>query len=287
MITRKEILTVMEQNKEIPTLIDVYQHFREKISDPRTPATEIADMISSDQAIATRVLRSANSPFYGLMNRVTTIPHAIVIIGFNGIHHIVLNTAVLNLFRDTTNRSREFDPHALWRHSSATGLIARLIAKKIRYSAFEELFTAGLLHDIGKIYLFRYFLQDYLRVITTAKEKNILLKDAEEQILGITHSEIGGALLKAWNIPETLIYTTTFHHNLALAKDKIKAACVVHLADILCRSLEIGSGGDEKVPLLNADAWAQLDLEPAMLNDIVDELNREIDNFNVFGSESV
>ncbi len=284
-MNREEVLKSIKENKDLPTLGEFYGKFREKMKDPRTSATEIANLISSDQVIASRVLRTANSPFYGLMSRVTTIPHAIVIIGFNGIHYIILNTAIMSLFAKAATSALEvFDIRKLWQHSCGTAIISRLIAKQIEFSAFEEMFTAGLLHDIGKLYIYKYCPDDFESIMREVSGGRLLIREAEEKVLGINHAEIGEILLKEWNIPEGLIAATSFHHNPILAKDKAKSAAIVHIADILCRALEIGSGGDNRIPALNMDAWDKVGLEIDHLEDVMKEVDKEVRHFDVFGS---
>jgi putative nucleotidyltransferase with HDIG domain len=275
-MNKEDIAAFIKQNKELPTLIDLYARFRSKITDPNISAADISDLIASDQAVASRVLRTANSPFYGLMNRITTIAHAIVVIGFNGIHYIVLNTAVFQLFNQHADSALTLDPKKLWQHSSGTGALAKIIAKHAKYPGAEEMFTAGLLHDVGKAFLYRYYTQEYESTLTRAREKKMLIREAEEETLGLTHCDIGSLLLREWNLPETLIAACAHHHNPVFAKEKTKACSIVHLADILCRALEIGSGGDECIPQLKDDAWGHLGLAtdafPAILSDLREEL---------------
>lgn len=280
---REEIQDAIKKNKDLPTLSEFYLRFRQKIADPSTSATEIANVIASDQVITSRVLRTANSPFYGLVSRITTIPHAIVVIGFNGIHYIILNTAVFNLFNKAASSGIDvFDISRLWQHSSAVAILSRLIAKKINFPAYEEMFTAGLLHDIGKLYIYKNYSSDFVEIIRQVQQEKVHIREAEDKVLGINHAEIGELLLKEWNLPEDLLFTTAYHHNPVLAKNKDKPASIVHLADILCRSLEIGSGGDNTIPPLNYEAWDKLGLEVDDLDDIIKDVDKELKHFEVF-----
>ncbi|MBN2482739.1 MAG: HDOD domain-containing protein [Candidatus Omnitrophica bacterium] len=277
----EELPEFISQIEDLPTLPGMYALFREKIYDPKTSANDIARIISSDQAIASKILRIANSAFYGFMRRIDNIPHAIVIIGFNGIHHIVLNTAVLDMFKGNP-QIPEFDMAKIWEHSLATATISKIIARRIGYGTGEEMFTAGLLHDIGKVIIYKYLPNEFKKIIRVVKEKNILIKEAETQVLGVDHTQFGSALLKQWNFPESLILTTTYHHEPVLAQDKRKAANIVHLADIICRSLEIGSGGDDKIPRLHQGVWENLGLDIKTVAQIVDEVDTELNDSSVF-----
>jgi putative nucleotidyltransferase with HDIG domain len=286
-MSREQVLNSIKENKDLPTLGAFYSKFRQKMKDSRTSATEIADLISSDQVIASRVLRTANSPFYGLVSRVTTIPHAIVVIGFNGIHYIILNTAIMSMFAKAAADSLEvFDVSKLWQHSCGTAIISRLIAKRVNYSAFEEMFTAGLLHDIGKLYIYKYYPADFEKIMHEISKGDICIREAEDKIMGVNHAEIGEVLLREWNIPEGLIAIAAFHHNPVLAKTRAKSAALVHVADLFCRAMEVGSGGDNLIPVLSREAWDKTGLEVDDLDDIVKAMDKELRHFDVFGALS-
>ena len=272
---QEEIQRLIDESGQLPTLLNFYAKFREKISDPRISAGEIAQLISSDPSVSGNVLRTANSSFYGLMNRIHTVPHAIVIIGFSGVHFIVLNTAVFNMFKESELANAAFDLGKLWKHSLAVARLSRIIAKKVDYAAYEEMFTAGLLHDIGKVFVFKYFPEEFNRVIFTVNQKNIFMREAESLVLEVDHARIGEMLLRGWNLPETLIATTAYHHDPMLAKQKAKTVSIVHTANTLARALELGSGGDDLVPIVDAQAWLQLGLSECAIDEIVEDLKKE------------
>ncbi|MCM8774096.1 MAG: HDOD domain-containing protein [Candidatus Omnitrophica bacterium] len=271
----------IRQIEDLPTLPDLYFKFREKIDDPKASANDVAKVISSDQAIASAILRVANSAFYGFMRRITNVPHAIVIIGFNGIHHIVLNMTVLNLFKGKNNIG-DFNISKIWEHSLATAAIAKVIARKVNYSNLEESFTAGLLHDIGKVIIYKYLPQEFREIIEEVKKSDIRIRDAEEKVIGVDHTDIGSCLLMEWNFPKSLVSAVAYHLNPFLAKENIQIVSIVHLADIISRALEIGDGGDSKIPMICEEAWNSLGMLVEDIEDIVSEVDSELDASSIF-----
>ncbi|MBD3246012.1 MAG: HDOD domain-containing protein [Candidatus Omnitrophica bacterium] len=260
----------------LPTLPNLYTRFRQKIYDPKSSANDIAEIISADQAIVSNILKIANSAFYGFSRRISSVTHAIVIIGFNGIHHIVLNTTVVKMFSGQTQGG--FDLSRIWEHSLGTAAIAKYIAKKKEQKNFEEVFTAGLLHDIGKVIVFKYLPDEFRAVMERVREENIPIKEAEAREVGVDHTEIGKCLLEEWKFPESLVRAAAYHDNPVLAKEKKTEVSIVHLANVITRAFEIGSGGDDLISPCNEDAWNHLGFALEDLDDIaahVDEALRE------------
>lgn len=277
---RAEIENSLKQVKELPTLFKNYAELRFKLQNPEVSVQEIARLISIDPTLTSKLLRSANSPFYGLTSRVSTVQHAIVIIGLESMQYLILNTAVLNHFTKGKVAVENFDINHLWEHAQGTAIFSRLFAKKAHYLNVEEVFTAGLIHDIGKLFIYKYFPNDFTQIISEVKKNNGYLLEAENQILGINHLEIGEKLLKQWNFPDTLTATTAFHHDPALAGVHAKAASIIHLANLMSCALEIGFRGDDHLPYFKETAWQQLGLDTDTLDEIAFEFEKEIANFN-------
>jgi HD-like signal output (HDOD) protein len=249
---------------------------------PRTSAKEVAQLISNDPAITSKILRVVNSSFYGFPQRITTITHAIVILGFNTIRSIVLSSTIFDAFKGGQQRSDGFDRVQFWKHSIACGAAAKVLAKRLGHSGVEEFFIAGLLHDVGKIILDQYLHEQAQKVMDTVRQKDILWVRAEEEVMGVTHAELGGWLFQKWNLSKALVESCTCHHNPTLATDNLKAVSVVHFADIVSRSLMVGSGGDRRMPMLSDTAWQAMDLPPGSMERIVSEADEEIEKAFVF-----
>ncbi|NUN49571.1 MAG: HDOD domain-containing protein [Candidatus Brocadiae bacterium] len=266
----------------LPTLPQILSSMNRLMTNPRTSAKEVAQLISSDPAITSKVLRVVNSSFYGFPNRISTVTHAIVILGFNTARSIVLSTSIFDALKkpETTGG---FDRLAFWRHSIATGAVTRVVGRRAGFAAMEEFFLAGLLHDVGKIVLDSYFPAEFARIQAAVREKDAAMVDVEPEILGgVTHAQIGGWLLEKWSLSRGLVDSVAHHHNPALAGENIKAAAVVHLGDILARALCIGSGGDRRMPPFSDAAWSALGIDPAAIPDILREGAEEAERAMVF-----
>lgn len=242
----------------LPTLPTMLDRLNRLVNDPRTSAQDVAKLISSDPALTSKVLKVVNSSFYGVAHRIATVSHAIVILGFNTVRHIVLGTSIFDLFRDQRG-SDVFDHREFWRHSVGCGAAARATARLLKLPQTEELFIAGLLHDLGKIVADVHFHDSFDKAVRAAAERDVLLLETERELLGVTHAEVGALLLERWNLAPGLVDAVRCHHNPVLAEEpNQRAAAVVHLADILARALRFGSGGDRRIPCVSDHAWGLL-----------------------------
>ncbi|OHB75749.1 MAG: hypothetical protein A2Z34_00465 [Planctomycetes bacterium RBG_16_59_8] len=265
----------------LPTLPSMLSNINKMMLNPRTSAKEIAQLISSDPTITAKVLRVVNSSFYGFPNRITTITHAIVILGFNTIKSIVLSSTIFDVFK-TGAKDARFDRTEFWKHSIGCGAAARVVGKMLGHSAIEELFIAGLVHDIGKIVLDQYAHEKFLDILDVVSNRNCLIVQAEEDVLGFTHAEVGGWLFEKWNLSKGLVDCVKCHHNPALAGDHQRLVAIVHLADIVTRAIRCGSGGDRKIPAIAESSWQALGLKPENFDAIIAGAGEEIEKAMVF-----
>lgn len=265
----------------LPTLPAMLNTINRMVMNPRTTAREVAQIISTDPSLTAKVLQVVNSPFYGFPHRITTITHAIVILGFNTIKSILLSSTIFDLFRRDSD-SGGFDRAAFWKHSIACGAAAKVLGRRLGYAALEEIFIAGLLHDIGKIVLDQFLHESFTGALDLARRKEMLLLDAEQELLGVTHADVGGWLFETWSLSRGLVETTRCHHNTDLAQDHARLAGIVHTADILARAIRYGNGGDAKIPPLREDVWTSLGLETSSFDDLLHETGAEIEKATVF-----
>jgi putative nucleotidyltransferase with HDIG domain len=180
------------------------------------------------------------------------------------------------------NDSGYFNREEFWKHSLACGVTSKLLAKKLGIQNIDEVFIWGLLHDLGKLVLDAYFNEDFTRVVQLAKEKEILIIDAEQQVLGMDHAAVGGIVADKWNLHPALIKVIRFHHNPPRAKESMRLVSIVHLADILCRAIHLGNGGDNKIPCINEESWKLLDLNQQTIRSLFPEMEQEVENSKSF-----
>jgi putative nucleotidyltransferase with HDIG domain len=232
----------------LPTLPTVITQLIGLIDNPRTSAKEVAQLISTDQALTAKILKLANSAFYGFPREIATVDLAVVVLGFETVKSLGLSVSVLERFASGRDDDHLFDRQKFWQHSIACGVGARLLAQKLRYRVPGEAFAAGILHDIGKLILCQYFPEEFSRVLEMAHEEHIYIGHAEEQILGVTHAEVGSWLVEKWNLPRQLVDSVTYHHAPRRLKRNAELPSLIHLADYLCRREKIGDGGGDRRP---------------------------------------
>ncbi|HXX93190.1 MAG TPA: HDOD domain-containing protein [Planctomycetota bacterium] len=277
----ERVRKLVERVQGLPTLPSMLNNINQMILNPKTSAKEVAQVISSDPALTSKVLRVVNSSFYGFPNRITTITHAIVILGFNTIKSIVLSSTIFDVFRRTV-KPGDFDRTEFWKHSIGCGAAAKVIGRRLNYPMLEELFIAGLLHDVGKIVLDQFIPDKFVEVLNLVRSRDILIAEAEAQILGATHADVGAWLFEKWNLSKGLVETTRCHHNPALASDSPKFAEIIHVSDILVRAIRFGNGGDNKIPALQEGAWKSLGLQESELDDLLSQTGQEIEKAMIF-----
>jgi putative nucleotidyltransferase with HDIG domain len=280
-ISPPDLDRIIARVEDLPTLPRTVLKITELVNDPKSSARDLARVITDDQVLAARLLRLVNSSFYGFPQRISTITGAIVLLGFDAIRNLLLTTSVFDLFPNRKNaawtRQEQF-----WDHSLGCAVGAKVIGNHLRYDKVEELFVSGLLHDIGKIVEMIFLPEAFKQISNLVKDENILMITAEEKILGYSHPEIGKLLAEKWNLPPKLIRVILHHHQPSKAGRFVLEAAIVHLADILCRSLNIGYGGDNKMPALDKMAWESLRIRPQAIESILAELNKEFDDISLF-----
>ncbi|HOO57560.1 MAG TPA: HDOD domain-containing protein [bacterium] len=235
---------VVDRLKDVPTLPSVIQKIIEIVDSPHTSASDLNKAISLDQALSAKVLKLVNSAFYGFPKKIETLTQAIVILGFNTVRSLALSISMIDFFTRRRGKKR-LDYNEYWRHSIATSIMARAIAKKVFPQMAEEAFVSGLLHDIGILILDQFIPDEFQKAYEKMKTDRIHLYDAEKQELGITHCDVGRMLAIKWNLPDPLLYTINYHHHPDPTKDYFPIVSTVHAANIGVKILGLGGIGDE------------------------------------------
>jgi len=276
------ILEPLENITSIPTLPTVIERITRLLQNPKTSAEEIGKAITTDQALATKVLKLVNSAFYGFPGKISTITHAIVILGFSTIKNIVLTTSIFDAFHKKGDESPEFDLEEFWKHSIACGAAAQSIAKYLGSNNKEECFIAGLLHDLGKLIICQYLPDEFSKALTYTREHEILLFESEKDLFNATHQEVGAFLTRRWNLPQNLQNAVLFHHDPDPEREHYMMTAAVHCADIFVRALDFGNGGDDKIPALSEHVWKSFGFENSSITDLFDAIQDEIEKATIF-----
>jgi len=249
-----KLRSIIHNLSSLPTLPVVASRVLALLQNPNVPMEELARLISSDQSLTARVLRLVNSSYYGFPRQISTVKHALTILGFNEIKNLVFTVSILRTF----SRKDEyplFDWYAFWKHSLGTAVVAKMLAKFFRYRISGKVFVAGLIHDIGKIVMC-YYAQDIFKIVMEkVEELDISFYEAEKRTIKLTHAEVGAWLARWWNLPQDIEETIGFHHRPDLAKFDRSLCAVVCFADALVRAKSIGWSGDGKIVLPHPEVW--------------------------------
>jgi HD-like signal output (HDOD) protein len=248
---------VVSNLDDLPSLPAVVMELLNTIDQDNIDISVLAKKVSHDQALTAKTLRLANSSLYGLQVKVTTIQQAITYLGFQTTRNLITAAAVTGCFAE--GECPGFDHKAFWRHSIASAACARVMARQIRFNQ-DYAFTAGLLHEIGRLVLVSCFPQHYARVLEYRTTHDCYLIDAERAVLGIDHIAAGQALAEHWNFSDTMRLAITGYHDPAAPGAGFLAA-IVHVADAVAHALDLAALEYDLVPPVSPVAWSALGLD--------------------------
>ncbi|MGC8821681.1 MAG: HDOD domain-containing protein [Desulfurella sp.] len=219
-----------------------------------TSAKNLYDLIQKDPVLVSQILKTANSPFYGLHGKVSSLIHAINLLGFVQIENIVIASALLSTMKKFPV-SKRFNTNQFLDHSFGCGITAKIISNILNFQSGGLEFSAGVIHDIGKVILDLYDQEDFDMILNNAYKNNKSFYESEKELFGITHCDLAGKLLKRWDLPEDLIDAVVNHHTPQKAKNQIMAS-IVSVADLLTYSEGIGFGGNySKFSMEDQEGW--------------------------------
>jgi putative nucleotidyltransferase with HDIG domain len=242
---------------DLPSLPAVVMELLNSIDQDDVDISVLAKKVSYDQALTAKTLRLANSSLYGLQVKVTTIQQAITYLGFQTTRNLITAAAVTGCFAE--GHCPGFDHKAFWRHSIATAACAKVLARQMRFNQ-DYAFTAGLLHDIGRLVLVSCFPNQYSEAIAWREQHDAYMLDAERTVLGVDHVDAGLALAEHWNFSDTMRLAIGGHHAPEAPGAGFLAA-IIHVADAIVHALDLAQVQDDLVPPVSTVAWTALGLD--------------------------
>lgn len=257
--------------RDLPALPTIVLELIRTFDQPDVDVARLAETISHDQALAARTLRVANSSFYGLASKVKTINQAIMVLGFDTVRSLVSAGAIVHALPGAGGL--HLDLSQFWRHSMATAVCARNIARRTRLNQ-DYAFLSGLLHDIGRLVLATRFPEQYAAAMDWRDRHDAWQVDAEQQVLGIDHQQVGLMLAEAWKFP-VLIQRAIGNHHAPAVDDLGDLPSIVHVANAIVHALDLGGEAGSLVPPLSGDAWASLRLDGDMLREVFSETGEQ------------
>ncbi len=266
---------ILNSFEEFPTLPTIYTKLSELMRNPNSTFKDAARIISGDQAAASKVLKVANSALFGIPGRVENVSMAISYLGFEEIKNITLAMNVFSMF----NHSNSFvylNPLNLWKHSISVAVITRILGKELRFSNPENLFISGILHDIGKLFFYKFFNKQYAEALEYSMVNRVNLREAEYKILGMTHTVVGELIAEKWKLPTTIKNCIGYHNKGFVDGCFDRLSGIVHVADIAAHMLNLDNSYDSTIiPKPNKQVWEYLNPDTELFTRIYPEVDRD------------
>ncbi len=278
---QEEIKKIIKAIQALPTLPTVAVKVNSIIKSPTAGAAELASVIEYDQSISAKVLSLVNSAYYGLSRKINNIKEAVTYLGTNTISQLVLALGVIKVFEGTSNK--RFDRPKFWTHSIAVAILSREIAKtEKKHKHPDDVFTAGLLHDIGKVALDSFCPDTFTPVLDELEKEEIPFYKAEQKILGVDHARVGEWVARSWELPLLTIVAIRHHHEapairkgFSLSQDS--AVDIVQVSDWLAITHGLGFSGSNAVEEPSQEVFDRIPITKEKAEEIVNKTKTEIE----------
>lgn len=272
-----EIQNLVNNATNLISLPEISLRVNELANDPEATAADMGKVISQDPALVVRMLKIANSAYYGLSTEVDTIARAIAILGTNKIRDLVLSTSASQAFDGIPNDLITMQD--FWHHSLYCGLLAQILAKKSKKANSESIFIAGLLHDIGQLLMFNQLPEKSHEAILLLMEgtEDLETYEAERHIFGFDHTQVGAELIKSWKLSPVLLECVQFHHEPQNAKTFPAEAALINIANAVAVMADFDSmSEDDEIPKINPISWELTGLSKNDLPEAIKTAQEEI-----------
>lgn len=273
---RETLFRKLEHISNLPTLPAIMERLNKAVNDVNTDAKLISNIIRDDPSMMARILKVANSAAYGASEPIVSVENAVARMGFVGIKNIALSTALFSSFGD--DKSDDFDKEDFWRHSVSVGIATNVLYEHTRENLSRRytpdiLHLCGLLHDIGKIVFEQFFHDMFMQALQLSADKQIPLFEAEKSVFGADHADVGRWLTTKWNLPREVSEAIRFHHEPENADEKLRDIVrLTHTANYVCNMEQLGSSGDNNVPVFIIGVWKRIGLRVRDIQGIVKEI---------------
>jgi len=260
-----DLSNLVDSIRDLPSLPAVAQEAVSIAGDPAASAADLAKIIQVDPSLTAKILRVTNSAYYGLSRKIANVKEAIVVMGFVSVRSLAIAVNAMKLFEGTG--SANFDPERFWMHSACSALLARNLAALSKIPDASGAFTAGLLHDIGKIVLDQFAHEAFEEVLETQKREGAIDPATELRIINTTHAEVGRRLCERWKLPTQLCEAIGGHHDMAKPVPHPAFACLCSVADYLCTVNDMRSVVNPGKPPDPSNAIKELNMPTRVLGE--------------------
>ena len=277
---------LIERLDELPTLPTIVYELSRVINDPMSSTSDVEKILSNDQSLTTKVLRLANSAYYAIPGGVSNLQRAIAYIGYDVIHQLVLSASIIQALDAKT--SEFFDLNQFWKHSIGVAMAAEVTAKYLQFPTPADLFTCGLVHDMGKIAFYILDSEKFFDLIRVAEENNLSLDEAETEFGYTKHTGLGKELAQKWRLPFLIQASIAHHHHRnfsdrdSLSSEMNYMVDIVYLANLLINALEFGNSGHKKILGVPKDVVERVRLNPAKLKELIGNVRTAIQSADSF-----
>ena len=262
------IVNKVDDMKVLPEIINKIVFLTE---DPDSTVDDMEKVILKDQVLTTKILRLANSAYYGYARKISTISQATVLLGFQAIKSIALASTV-SQYLTSELKGYSLEKNQLWTQSQTCAIISRHLAKQVNYQNPEEAYIAGLLRDIGKTILNQHMENEYVEVLSKIEDDGLSFLDAERKVLGFDHAQVGEKVAAKWDLPPDLVDAIGHHHTPESSNANIKLVSIVHIADAITMMMGIGLGLDGLAYNLSPVAIETLNLDEEDFHNIISQV---------------
>ena len=267
---------IAQQVSQLVSLPFVVLRINELLDDENSSATDIGELIIQDPAMAAKVLRIANSAFYGVSYQVETITRAVTLLGTQQLRNIVMAAACVDAFKKIPNNIMTMED--FWRHSMYCALASRTLGKLAGFGDSESLFIGGLLHDIGVLAMFKLEpdrSRQALEINLDGIDGDLEIHEAEQRLFGFDHADVGGKLLSQWKFPGKLTEIVAYHHYPERAKEFVKEASIVHIANSISVLAELDTDDMASAPAISEAVWHITGLKPEQIADVREQADEQ------------
>jgi HD-like signal output (HDOD) protein len=253
----------MGQISDFPEAPEILTHFAHLVRQDDLDLRQIETLFQGQMELEKKVLRIVNSRIYGFTHTLSHLSQAAVYVSVQEIYYWTVLCVMMDTFAGSHNT--DYLKKDYWMHAVGCGVATKEIARHMAYSHLGEAFLAGVLHDIGKLIWDKYLPQDLTKILQRVRSENILFVDSEQHMMHVTHADLGLWFVRHWELPSFLEGAIARHHHPQESSGQDLVIFMVHIADILVRAMDIGNGGDEKIPVMNKSAWVLCGMNWAVL----------------------
>ena len=264
---------LIRDDLKLGSLPMVFHKLVEAVNDSRSSSSDVAEVISHDTDLAAQLLKVVNSAFYGLRSKIDTISRAVAVIGSNQLISLAMGFSVITFFKGIPDEL--INMRGFWTHSITCGVAARILSSYHNTPNTERFFVTGLLHDVGRLVMYKLLPGPSRDALEFARAQGICLHKAEREVFGFSHDKLGGVVLKKWKCPVSLEKNVRYHHEPDKSPNKLEAS-VILMADFLANAMEHGTSGEMLVPVLPTAVWQTLGLPLSVLAQTVEQVDYQV-----------